>query len=103
MNRTECYSFIKKNGLSEWIKSESGKNYTNMPTTALLNFIAVWESRNSIPEISDEDIYDIDKSELEIEIEEEKPVDALTVVGRLVQVLKNKRILIGSEIKYILG
>lgn len=103
MNRTECYSFIKENGLSEWIKSESGKNYTNMSTTALLNFIAVWESRNSIPEISDEDIYNIAKSELEIEIEEEKPVDALTVVSRLVQVLKNKRILIGSEIKYILG
>lgn len=102
MNRTECYSFIKENGLSEWIKSESGKNYTNMSTTALLNFIAVWESRNSIFDISDEDIYDIDAPELKVE-EEEKPVDALTVVSRLVQVLKNKRILIGSEIKYILG
>lgn len=102
MNRTECYSFIKENGLSEWIKSISGKNYTNMPTTALLDFIAAWESRNSIFDISDEDIYDINAPELEVE-EEEKPVDALTVVSRLVQVLKNKRILIGSEIKYILG
>lgn len=102
MNRTECYSFIKENGLSEWIKSESGKNYTNMSTTALLDFIAVWGSRNSISDVSDEDIYDIDAPELKVE-EEEKLVDALTVVSRLVQVLKNKRILIGSEIKYILG
>lgn len=40
MTRPEAYAIIKENGLQDAIKEEFGRNFTQVPTADLINFIA---------------------------------------------------------------
>lgn len=55
--RTDCYTYIKENGLSEEVKEVFGKHYTNVPTEDLIKFISEGEPVES-PVNQDKDDYE---------------------------------------------
>ena len=84
MERKEVYAVIKENNLQDVIKQYFGKNYTNISTDKLNTFIA-----QALPATTND-----------VEVVECPFVSGLS---KLVEVLSNKRILLKSEVDYILN
>ena len=86
MTRKEIYAKIKEYGLAELIKEDYGKNYTNLSNEDLLNVLDDFESMCN---------KSTDKSTTLVNIVDNR-------VDKLVEVLSKKRILLMSEVDYIL-
>jgi RAB protein geranylgeranyltransferase component A len=89
MNRKEVYEVIKEMNLQELVKNIYGKNYTNVPTDALLQVITN-ATKMQAQSVIDE--------EWEIEME---PCNLDAKINMLVDILFKKRLLLTSEVKAI--
>lgn len=81
MDRKELYKIIKSNNLEEKIKKEFGRNFTQVSSK------------------------DLEKVVVTVKVTEvHKPVKHnCDITKKLVEVLQKKRILLNSEVDYILG
>lgn len=91
MNRKEVYEVIKKMNLQEVVKKIYNKNYTNVPTDALLQVIA--NAQSFIPSQVEEEEFDI----------EFEPCALDYKINTLVDILFKKRLLLKSEVKAIMN
>ena len=81
MDRKELYKRIKSNNLEEKIKKEFGRNFTQVSSKDLEKVVVAAEAAKV-----------------------HKPVKPnCDMTKKLVEVLKKKRILLNSEVDYILG
>lgn len=78
--RQELYAVIKKESLQQAIKDAFGKNYTNVQSADLEAFIAKYKEAKKLGK---------------------KKTEYLTKTDKLIKVLKDKHILLDSEVKYI--
>lgn len=97
MTRKELYDHIKGLGLQEEVKAFTGNNYTNVPSDVLEKIvIRVLKSKEC----------DCKKRTKQIEppVHEEDchQVDAVVALDRLIETLAKKKVLLQSEIEYIL-
>lgn len=91
MNRKEVYEVIKKMNLQEVVKKIYNKNYTNVPTDALLQVIA--NAQSFIPSQVEEDGFDIGFEPCALDYK----------INTLVDILFKKRLLLKSEVKAIMN
>lgn len=86
MDRKLLYQKVKNNNLEEKIKKEFGRNFTQVSSKDLEKIVCAEEYKN---------LYKSVKVECN-----NKPNN---VVEKLIEVLQKKRILLNSEVEYILG
>lgn len=77
MTRGEAYIFICDNNLKEEVKERFGKNYTNVPTDDLIEFISEYDGE---PEDDDDEPCDGDCENCDLEIR--TPFDALRFIHK---------------------
>lgn len=85
MDRKVLYSKIRKYKLEDEIKKVYGKNFTQVKSDELEVLISRHESQEVVP------------------TKKEKTECTDCITKRLVEVLQKKRILLNSEVDYILG
>ena len=103
MERKEAYEQIKKLGLQEECKKLFGKNFTQCKTNELEDIINAKKAKIKAPaivkvkeEVKAETKIEVDDNTINIK-ESKRPFD------RLLNILKERHILLESDIKEILG
>ena len=103
MERKEAYEQIKKLGLQEECKKLFGKNFTQCKTNELEDIINAKKAKVKAPakvkvkeEVKAETKIEVDDNTINIK-ESKRPFD------RLLNILKERHILLESDIKEILG
>lgn len=78
MTRKEAYQAIKDNNLQEAVKEEFGRNFTQVPTMALLEFIAKNVTADKTEELKEKEpteVEDEDRGIMDPEFEEEEDMN----------------------------
>ena len=113
MNRKEAYASIKKFNLQDVVKSRFNRNFTQVSTDNLIEVIKQYQSNNCKKEVKE--VKEVVKKEevknkevknkkvVNTEINKTKEVVNTSPFNRLVDVLYKKRILLDSEVNYILN
>lgn len=101
MERKEILKQIKELNLQEECKNRYGKNYTNCKTIELKHLIDTENSKRVTRNIKDAELKTEAKIE-EVKIEETKTEESGSSFNKLLTILKKRRILLESDIKYIL-
>lgn len=94
LTRKEVYSLIKNNNLQEEVKKTFGKNYTNVPTKELSDFLYL--VKLSREEATKKKEYNVCYPDVNIE-----GIQEIFALTKLVDILRKKNILLASELDAI--
>lgn len=100
MTRKELYQKITELNLQEEVKKACGRNFTQAPNSVLIEIVGKAEVKSKVPKKPE--VSEAPAENPKCECQDKKQSSDETKLDKLIKVLTKKRILLDSEIEFIL-